>query len=293
MIHSGILVAGGMGKLGSALGRLGANALGRGAMNIMQADSIHAAFSKHDPDVVINCTAYTNVDQAETDAENVIALNHTAAKLLAEICAANDIPILHISTDCVFGDGDPSSPVTETSLTAPLSVYGKSKRDGEMAVQAAGGVHCIARVSWLFNDGPDSFIGKMLDISEGRHTMQIVDDAYGRPTEVNALAMQLIALAERLHRGDQTPTILHLGPADPVSRFAWAEAIFAASAALGGPSPDLTPCSSDQFRELARRPRGLVLDTKLADSLIGPAPNWQMASDKAVANILRKKGSDA
>ncbi|MEO9971943.1 MAG: dTDP-4-dehydrorhamnose reductase [Hyphomonadaceae bacterium] len=293
MIHSKILVAGGMGKLGSALGRLGANALGRNAMDIMRADSIHAAFSKYDPDVVINCTAYTNVDQAETDAENVFALNHTATKLLAEICAANDLPILHISTDCVFGDRDPSSPVTETSPTDPLSVYGKSKHQGEMAVQAASGVHCIARVSWLFNDGHDSFIGKMLNIAQGRDAMQIVDDAYGRPTEVTALAVQLLALAERLQRGEQTPTILHLGPADPVSRFEWAEAIFAASAALGGPSPDLTPCSSDVFKEPARRPRGLVLDTTLADSLIGPAPNWQMASNKAVANILSKKGDGA
>ena len=282
-----ILVAGGHGKLGSALGRLGANAVGRDVLDVLSIDSIAAALDGHKPKLAINCTAYTDVDKAESDVETVFALNARGARNLAEFCAERSIPLIQISTDCVFGDGTPSRPVTETAQTVPLSVYGRSKLEGEQAVCAAGGRHCIARVSWLFDDGPHSFIGKMLGFANGREEMQIVDDAYGRPTEVNALAGQLLLLAERMVANESVPSILHLGPPRPVNRFEWAKTIFAASAGAGGPAPNLSPCSSDIFNEPARRPRGLVLDTQLADGLLGPLPDWQTASDAAVANIVR------
>ena len=289
MTYQHVLVAGGQGKLGSALGRLGANALGRGALDVLNIENIDAAFARYKPKLVINSTAYTNVDKAEADSDKAYALNRDGAKHLAEACARNAIPVVHISTDCVFGDGDPSQPVSETAPTTPLSVYGKSKLEGEGAVEAAGGSHCIARVSWLFDHSPQSFIGKMLALAQTRDALKIVDDAYGRPTEVNILAQQLLVLSERMVAGDAVPPILHLGPADPVSRFGWAEAIFSASAKLGGPCPALTPCSSDAFQEAARRPRGLILDTELADEFLGSGPDWKISNDRAVAAILSKE----
>ncbi len=287
MTYKGILVAGGRGKLGSALGRLGANALGREALDVLSMQSISSALDKHAPKLVINCTAYTDVDRAESDAEAVFALNVGGAQRLAELCAERHIPLIHISTDCVFGDGSPDMPVTEDAPMAPLSVYGQSKRDSEVAALEAGGRVCIGRVSWLFDHGPQSFIGKMLAIAQGRETMQIVDDAYGRPTEVGALAERLLKLAELMAGGRDVPSILHFGPPEPVNRFEWAEAVFAASAARGGPAPVLSPCSSDTFNEVARRPRGLVLDTQLADDLLGPFPDWRPSSDAAVAQLVR------
>ena len=287
MRSADILVAGGQGKLGSALGRLGTHALGREALDVLSMQSIASALDKHAPKLVINCTAYTNVDRAESERDLAYAINREGAVNLAIACAHVDVPLIHISTDCVFGDGVADTPVTEDAPTAPLSVYGQSKRDGEVAVLEAGGRVCIARVSWLFDHGPQGFIGKMLNIAQGRETVQIVDDAYGRPTEVGALAERLLKLAELMAGGRDVPSILHFGPPDPVNRFEWAQAIFAASSARGGPAPVLSPCSSDAFNEVARRPRGLVLDTQLADDLLGPFPDWRPSSDAAVAQLVR------
>lgn len=286
MTNKTILIVGGQGKLGSALGRLGSNALGRGELDILRPDSVAAALEAHTPELVINCAAYTAVDKAETDAEAAYAVNRDGAGNVAAACARHGVPLIHVSTDCVFGDGDPHEPVAETAPTMPLSVYGQSKRDGELAVQAASGPHCITRVSWLFDHSPQSFIGRMLAIADGRDKMQIVDDAHGRPTEVNALARRLLTLGGLMQAGKDVPSVLHFGPTKPVSRFEWAQTIFAKSATLGGPAPTLTPCSSDAFDELARRPRGLVLDTCLADGLLGGSPDWLTASDETVARIL-------
>jgi len=118
MMTADILVAGGQGKLGSALGRLGANALGRSALDVLSADSTTQALDTHKPNLVVNCTAYTNVDKAETDAETVFALNAGGARNLAEMCAQRDVPLIHISTDCVFGDGEPSRSANEAAQSA-------------------------------------------------------------------------------------------------------------------------------------------------------------------------------
>jgi dTDP-4-dehydrorhamnose reductase len=283
-----ILVAGGQGKLGSALGQLGANALGRSALDVLSADSATQALDTHKPNLVINCAAYTNVDKAETDVETAHALNAEGAQIIANACAEHRIPLIHISTDCVFGDGAPNRPVSETAKPNPLSVYGQSKLEGEQAVHLAKGTSCIARVSWLFDHGPQSFIGKMLAIAQERDEMQVVDDAYGRPTEIGALAAKLLKLAELMIEEKAVPPVLHLGSPDPVSRFGWAQEIFAASAKLGGPAPALSPCSSDIFSEPARRPRGLVLDTRLADGLLGSFAGWQQATHRAVAELVSK-----
>lgn len=285
---SSILVTGGHGKLGSALGRIGTNALGRDTLDITRSDNLAAMIDSIAPSLVINCAAYTAVDKAETETAAAFTLNRDGAENLAKICAGRSVPLIHVSTDCVFGDGVPGHPVSEADPARPLSIYGQSKREGEMAVEAAGGRACIARVSWLFDYSPQSFIGKMLTIAHGRDNLNIVDDAYGRPTEVNALAKQLLDLADVMLSDRVVPPLLHLGPKEPVSRFGWAEAIFAASAALGGPSPALARCTSDALNEPARRPRGLVLDTKLADALLGKTPDWNDASNEAVARILKK-----
>ena len=142
-------------------------------------------------------------------------------------------------------------------------------------------------MAWLFDDGADTFIGKMLKIAEGREVLSIVDDEWGRPTPVAALALQLMELAERMVFDlSPVPEILHLGPPGPVSRYDWAVRIFEASAKLGGPAPRLERVSADVFPTAARRPRGLVLDVSRAEALLGQMPDWGPYSDAAVARLL-------
>ena len=287
-----ILVTGGNGRLGKALGALGCTALGRQDMDITSTDSIHSALGKHTPKLIINCAAYTAVDRAETEQEAAFAINRDGAENLARACAAPRIPLIHISPDCVFGDGDIIRPLTEEDTPAPLSIYGKSKLAGEQAMHAAGRQRvCIARVSWLFDTADDTFIAKILNAAKSRDSLQIVDDAYGRPTPVADLAAMLIVLAKRMLDGMPSPEILHLGPQNPVSRFQWAKAIFMQSAALNGPAPTITPCASDVFPEPARRPRGIILDIASANALLGRMPDWRNANADAVAKLLAKASS--
>ena len=284
---SRVLVTGGHGRLGKALGGLGCTALGRSELDITSPESLNAAISKFTPQAIINCAAYTAVDRAETEADKAFALNRDGAANVAAACNQARIPLVHISTDCVFGDSDGKQHVKEHDPTVPLSVYGQSKRAGEKAVMSAGRQRvCIARVCWLFDEAEDTFIGKILNVAKGRDKLQIVNDAYGRPTPVNCAAEQLIKLAERLNDGMPTPEILHIGARNPVNRLEWAKVIFAKSAVLGGPAPALTPCSSDTFPEPARRPRGLIMDTAIANSLLGEMHDWQQETKNAVANLL-------
>lgn len=286
METNAILVTGGAGRLGRALGRLGCNAPGRDALDITNRDSIAQAIHQSRPVLVINAAAYTNVDGAEAEADRAHDINAKGAGLIAEVCAEEDIPLIHISTDMVFSQGNPDQPVTEQADTASNSVYGQSKLDGELAVRAAGGRHSIARVSWLFSGEGESFITKILAVAAQRDHLQLVDDEYGRPTHVDALAAHLLKLSDLMVAKEDVPALLHLGPPAPVSRYGWAREIFEVSAECGGPTPDTTPVPGSTFPTPAQRARGLVLDVTLADSLLGPMPEWQPMSASVVRSFL-------
>lgn len=277
-----ILVAGGAGQLGRALGRQGCHALGRDHLDITDPTQIAATLEQTAPDILINAAAYTAVDAAEDDSDSAHLLNATGAGLLARLAAAAGIPLIHISTDMVFSHGDPARPLKETARPKPNSVYGESKLEGETQVRSAGGRHLVARVSWLFSQDGESFVSRMLELGSQRDSLKLVDDEYGRPTDVDALAGHLVRLATRLQQGEDLPSLLHLGPPSPVSRLGWAEQIFTASARAGGPAPSLSPVPSAAFQTPAERPVGVVLDVSRAEALLDPMPDWRLASDAAV-----------
>ena len=287
MDPSAILVTGGRGALGSALARKGCNSLSRDALDITDPASIDAALRMHRPRLVINAAAYTAVDRAESEQDAAHRINVDGAGFLAEACASSGIPLIHISTDMVFSTGDPARPFKETDEPTPNSVYGRTKLEGERAALASGGRVTAARVSWLFSTSHPNFIGKILTIAQGRQALDLVDDEIGRPTPLDALADKLISLAGIMADGKATPEILHLGPSDPVSRYGWAKLIFAASADLGGPCPQLAPVPASAFPAPATRPRGVVLDVGLADKLLGAMPEWRPASQQVVADFLQ------
>lgn len=284
---SEVLVTGGGGRLGQALAALGCRTLSRQDLDITDKGSILRAMQAGDVRCVINAAAYTAVDAAEADREAAERVNGLGAGLVAEVAAGLGAPVIQVSTDCVFGDGDPALPVREDAPTGPLSVYGASKRQGEILVRQAAGTCCLVRVAWLFDDSPTTFIGKMLKIAAGREVLSVVDDEWGRPTPLAALAEQLMQLAAMMVAApDSVPDMLHLGPPNPVSRYDWAVRIFEASARSGGPAPRLERVSASAFATAARRPRGLVLDVSRAEALLGPMPDWMPFSDAAVARLL-------
>ncbi|WP_300375508.1 dTDP-4-dehydrorhamnose reductase [Henriciella sp.] len=281
-----ILVTGGNGRLGMALARQGCRALPRDRMDITDPVQLASVLEQRQPSCVINAAAYTAVDHAEDESDNAHRVNAAGAGLLARLCAAASIPLIQISTDMVFSKADPDSPLPEKTWPEPDSVYGASKLEGETLVRQAGGPHLIARVSWLFDREGESFVSKILGAGLQRDTLKLVEDEHGRPTPADDLAAKLIILAGYLERGDPLPPVLHLGPPVPVSRYGWAQHIFETAERLGHRVPTLEPVSSSQFKTPANRPLGVVLDVSLADSLLGPMPDWKPSCEEVVRHAL-------
>ncbi|MEE2878628.1 MAG: dTDP-4-dehydrorhamnose reductase [Pseudomonadota bacterium] len=282
-----ILVTGGNGRLGQALARKGCLALGRDRLDINDPTQLAAVIEQNAPAFIINAAAFTNVDAAEAQPELAKRVNADGAGTVARLAAVAGIPLIHVSTDLVFSEGDANQPLKESTWTAPASVYGETKLEGETLVRSAGGRHVVVRVSWLFGEGSESFIAKILKFGAQRETLQLVTDEYGRPTSFDALAEQLVHLAGMMASGHDLPTVLHLGPPGPVNRLEWAERIFAVAREHGGPDPKLEPVLGSHFPTPARRARGVVLDTSLADGLIGPMPDWRPACDESVRTLLK------
>jgi dTDP-4-dehydrorhamnose reductase len=171
------------------------------------------------PALVVNAAAYTAVDKAESEPDLAHAINGTAVGLLARSCAANAIPLVHISTDYVF-DGSGSAPWREDDPTGPLGVYGASKLAGEEALRDSGGNHLLLRVSWVFGQEGANFVRTMLRVGRERDSLAIVDDQIGGPTSAEAIARTVLALAE--------PAIAGCSPLEPASPFPWGTYHFAA-----------------------------------------------------------------
>ncbi len=168
------------------------------------------------------------------------ALNALGPRLLAEACARAGVPLIHISTDYVFG-ADPSRPWRETDSVSPVNAYGRTKAEGERAVLDSPGQVCVARVAWVFGDGED-FIARLLRRA-GDGPVRAADDQIGSPTPIRALAQRLIALAGRMAAGEAgLPRILHLCGGPPVSRADWVEAALAALRGAGRPAPGWSAC---------------------------------------------------
>ena len=178
---------------------------------------------------ILNCAAFTDVDGAEQRREEAFAVNAEGPGLLAQAAAARSIPLLHISSDYVFGGVRPGAagahapgdPYRESDPPAPCGAYGMSKRAGEEAVAAAGGQHTIVRSSWLFGLGGRNFVATMLRLAGERGAVSVVDDQVGTPTWTGHLAPALIGLLERSVRG-----IVHLAGGGEVSWCGFAREIF-------------------------------------------------------------------
>ncbi|KAG1251339.1 hypothetical protein G6F57_018852 [Rhizopus arrhizus] len=138
-------------------------------------DSLPALLDRLQPSIVVNAAAYTAVDRAEQDADAAFSANALAPGVIARWCALQGVPFVHYSTDYVF-DGHGTQPYREDEPTAPLGVYGASKRDGELAVRAAGGRHLIFRTAWVYASHGANFLRTMLRVGTERDTLRVVAD---------------------------------------------------------------------------------------------------------------------
>lgn len=251
-----------------------------------QPGSLPALLDRVQPSVVVNAAAYTAVDRAEQDIEAAFAANAQAPGVIARWCQVQGVPFVHYSTDYVF-DGEGSAPYREDEPTAPLGVYGTSKRDGEDAVRAAGGRHLIFRTAWVYAEHGANFLRTMLRLGAERDHLRVVADQIGTPTPA-ALIADVTALA--LQHPAALSGTWHLTASGQTSWHGFAEAIFAEALATGvlHRVPVVEAIPGAEYPTPARRPAWSVLDNRALQQALGIVlPPWQDGLKQVMAAIAR------
>ncbi len=231
----------------------------------------------HSGDLVVNCAAFTNVDAAEAEPETARAVNAVGPGNLARACAAAGARLIHLSTDYVFS-GDLGRPYEIADQTGPLSVYGRTKLDGELAVHAELPDAHVVRTSWVYTGGAGSdFAAVMRRVAATDRTIDVVSDQTGSPTYAKDLVDALLQIAA----GGIDAPILHVANAGAVSRFEQAQAVFAL---LGADPRRVRPVGTDAVPRPARRPvfSALSMEGSVRAGL-RPLRPWRDALQAALA----------
>lgn len=232
-------------------------------------------------DWIINCAAYTAVDQAESDAMAAFRANAIGPGALAAWAKANGARLVTLSTDYVF-DGQATRPYREDDPTDPQTVYGKTKRAGEENALREDSRSLIVRTSWLFGRKGKCFPRTMLERAKGGQALRVVNDQTGCPTATDDLAVGLVKLIQANPEGG----IYHLCGPEAMTWFSFAERVFG-RAATQWPDftvPDVSPVASTEFPTPARRPAWSVLGTERADALgVTPLGDLDTAIDRFLA----------
>ena len=239
-------------------------------LNITDESSVNHFFELHNPDVIINCAAYTAVDKAETDKETAFLVNAVATGNLARAASECGAFMVHISTDYVY-DGRNHIPYTETDKINPLSVYGKSKAAGEAAVHQANGKAIIIRTSWLYSAFGNNFIKTMIKYGRERDSLNVVFDQVGTPTYAHDLAKAILDTLPLALTAD-TIEVYHYSNEGVASWYDFAIAIHH----FADIDCKVNPITTKDYPLPAERPFYSVLDkSKIKKKLAIEIPYWR------------------
>ena len=242
-------------------------ALTQQQLDITNPTQITEVFEAHQPDVLINAAAYTQVDRAESKPELAFAINRDGVANLARACKMLDIPMLHISTDYVF-DGSKQGAYNESDPIAALGIYGKSKAEGDAVLQTTLTQHIILRTSWVFSATGNNFVNTMLRLGRERKELGIVNDQHGCPTSARSIAEVLLNIADRYLQGDEIEWgTYHYCNQPETTWFGFATAIF--QQAGGFESLKLNAIATSDYPTPAQRPQNSVLDCTKIKEILG------------------------
>jgi dTDP-4-dehydrorhamnose reductase len=259
-------------------------------------DSIRTAVRTLEPAVIVNAAAYTAVDKAETESELATSINATGPGVLAEEAKRLNGLLVHYSTDYVF-DGSKQGAWVESDAPNPLGVYGRTKLEGDQAIQASGCEHLIFRTSWVYGARGNNFLLTMLRLARERSELRVVDDQTGAPTSSECIAEATGNVLAQLitpegFRIQGRSGIYNLACAGETSWFGFAEALLSqAASSLGSTIPNLIPISTGDYPTLAKRPANSRLSCKRLKETFGISlPEWQQSLD-LVMETLSEFGS--
>jgi dTDP-4-dehydrorhamnose reductase len=295
-----ILLFGRDGQLGRelehCLRRLGEVTLSDQAdFDLTKTSKIPVFIEKIQPDVIVNAAAFTDVDAAESQDDLAYTINAIVPGVLAEEAHKRSSLLIHYSTDYVF-DGQSSDPYTELDPPHPINVYGKTKLNGEIAVQNVGGSYLIFRTSWLYNMSSNSFPTKVLNWAREQKEMHIVSDQIGSPTWSRSLAELTTSFLDR-YDADRSEWltdrfgIYHVAGKGQVSRYEWAKRVLEFD-----PDPefqivkDVQPACTEMFPTQANRPLYTVLDcSKFENAFNLTIPSWEQSLRTAMLEGLHDR----
>ncbi len=291
-----VVVIGKTGQLGRSLLEaapqhgLTVRGIGRSDLDLVDGTSVERAIVRMAPTVVVNAAAYTAVDKAEAEPDVARLINAVAPGHLASACAGLGIPLIHVSTDYVF-DGNKDGPYSEGDAVCPVSVYGRTKLEGEEKVASGCRHHVILRTAWLFSPFGHNFVRTMLRLAETRSEVAVVDDQRGCPTYGPHLADAVLSIASRVSLGGPEQGrpwgIYHAVCSGETTWCGLAREVFRHSAQHRGRFVRVKPITTAEYPTAARRPANSRLDTlKLARTFNLRLPDWQTGVESCVARLL-------
>ena len=294
-----LIVTGARGQLGMELTVRGASTgwqvtgVDLPAFDICAADQVKDLVSAVKPDVLINAAAYTAVDRAEAEPDEADRVNHHGPDRLASACAQFGAALVHVSTDFVF-DGRRRTPYTETEAMAPLSVYGRTKRDGEAAVRARIERHLIVRTAWLYATHGKNFVRTMLTLARRQRQLRVVADQYGSPTCAADLADALLTAARLAVAHDGPWGTYHFCGAGVTSWHGLAEAVIEVARPRTPLAVEqVVPIGTAEYPTAARRPAYSALNCAAIGRDFGIRPRpWLEPVKETVGLILAAERSE-
>ena len=299
-----VLVFGAAGQVGSemdsAFTRVAAAAKVEGPLvintnrsdcDVSDPKAVERLMDTHQPDWVINATAYTAVDQAEAESDLAERINGEAPKVLAKCCSRIGARFIHISSDYVFsGEGD--QPSTEESATQPLGVYGKSKLAGEVAIRQVLAPHIIMRTSWVFGARGKNFVKTMLTLAASRDQVSVVSDQFGAPTSARgiaeAIASIVLSMLKAMDEDDRWGTY-HFSGYPYTTWASFAETLFLQAQEVGliSKGPLVIPITTANYPTPAARPLNSRLDCSKLETKFDISPDDWKVSLRAMLESLK------
>jgi dTDP-4-dehydrorhamnose reductase len=276
------MITGGNGMLAQALSNvLGARGheavpFGRAALDVTDADAVHAAVRRVGPDAVVQCAAYTRVDDAEHEEAMAARVNADAVAHVAVACREARARLVCPSTDYVF-DGMATAPIPPDAPAAPINAYGRSKLAGE-ANAALSGDALVVRTSWLYGGGGKNFVSTILGRARAGQPLRVVHDQLGAPTWTHSLSTMIVGLLEVAAPAG----VYHATNAGSTTWYGLA----CAAVEIAGIDASITPVTSAEFVTPALRPSYSVLDCSATYALVGEAAHWRDALATAIAEGL-------
>lgn len=277
-----ILVTGATGQLGSELKVLAPSYsqlewvfADRTLLDLSELNTISKVLDEIQPQMIINCAAYTAVDKAESETDLADVLNHQAVAVLAQWCHSNGCQLVHISTDYVF-DGNSSTPLKEEAPTGPINVYGQTKLAGEQACLRENPNAIIIRTSWVYSKFGANFVKTMCRLMQERDSLNVVNDQIGSPTYAADLAQAILSIVTHAH---WQAGIYHYSNEGKISWYEFAMAI----QEIGGFDCLITGIPTTDYPTPAKRPHYSLLDKSKIKNTFGVIiPDFRESLEKCM-----------